>query len=640
MVKKHIDRARRALGNILPGPGARKAPSGPKEDLIRELMAGAHAGRGGSADDRASRLDSVTAEIDRLLPARRGPEHLQPASTPAELLHGPRPDVLGLIVADVARRELIIPYRFDEGLGTVFLAVARTPNAERDSAYRQMLRLKTGRAVEPSYWTHPDQQILSELISRWYGSPDDKELAHSTEALARRYAEAEPATSAHMHASPDQETRKFILDLLRNAYLGGVNDVKILPTHERTLIKYKENSRSKLPAHLGNIHFPTATAAYLVRIIKQLCTPEVPIHILDAPQKGTLTLAIPTEDGKGTKWVEGRVSLTPGPWGQTCIIRLFQDESVPTNFFEIVDDPFTQHHMVEAIQKSRPMLVIAAPPGEGKSTILHAAYSPPILDTVANDVFSIETPIERRRSDWVQWTPTEKAPMEKLLEDSLQSSPDYLIVGEATSPKAADTLLHASVTAIPVATTVHAKSAPLAIHRLLDLGMDRKRLAVQLDLIVATRLIPRVCPECKGDPLQITPELHAWLRAEQFFEEEIAVATIFDPRGCALCEGTGLRGKKAVFETLHVTPRAREIIAEEPLDLIDEYLRAELIVIGSQPLRRAVIAQVVAGVAPRTALHPFPYMTELELDLWRRQHRPTWRASVRLLTSRSAHQAE
>ena len=219
--------------------------------------------------------------------------------------------------------------------------------------------------------------------------------------------------------------------------------------------------------------------------------------------------------------------------------------------------------MFEEIQKAMKadsgMVLVCGPTGSGKTSTLYAVIRD--IDVSERNVVTIEDPVEIQL-DGVTQIPVNEAQgntFAALLRSVLRQDPDAILVGEVRDPETARIALQAAITGHLVFSTVHSKDTIGTIFRLLDLGVEPYLVASGLQLVLAQRLVRKLCPACKiADASRRPSSSRAWARPAKACEK------IYSPRGCPKCVGTGFVGRRGVFELLKVTDEMREIIMKNP----------------------------------------------------------------------------
>jgi general secretion pathway protein E len=256
--------------------------------------------------------------------------------------------------------------------------------------------------------------------------------------------------------------------------------------------------------------------------------------------------------------VDYRVSFTPAMYGQKCVIRVLDTASAPRYLWDLHLPDWMFQAIDKAIRGDSGMVLVCGPTGSGKTASLYAALRS--IDSGERNVVTIEDPVEIQIEGITQMPVNEEQgnTFPALLRSVLRQDPDVVLVGEVRDGETAKTAMQAAMTGHLVFSTVHARDTISAIFRLQDLGIEPYLIASGLHILLAQRLVRRLCPFCKVG-VRPTPEQAALL-------EPVAgkVGRIFRSQGCARCLGTGFAGRQGVFEVLVITEAIREAIAKTP----------------------------------------------------------------------------
>jgi type II secretory ATPase GspE/PulE/Tfp pilus assembly ATPase PilB-like protein len=257
--------------------------------------------------------------------------------------------------------------------------------------------------------------------------------------------------------------------------------------------------------------------------------------------------------------VDYRVSFAPAMHGQKLVIRVLDTANAPLHIDDLLIPAAARDHIRRVCEQDSGMVLVCGPTGSGKTTTLYAFLRD--IDSSQRNVITIEDPVEIQL-DGVTQIPVNEPQgntFSALLRSVLRQDPDVLLVGEIRDAETARVAVQAGMTGHLVFSTVHARDAISGMFRLLDLGVEPYVVATGLHLVVAQRLVRQLCPSCKV-ATPITPK-----QAKRMADVGITgVAKVYQPKGCRKCLGTGFRGRRCVFEMVHVTAALRETILKKP----------------------------------------------------------------------------
>jgi type IV pilus assembly protein PilB len=251
------------------------------------------------------------------------------------------------------------------------------------------------------------------------------------------------------------------------------------------------------------------------------------LNVTEEPQDGRFDIQIGSQD------VDVRVSMIPGAWGEVIVCRLLNPSGAIVSMEELGFRPDALKKIEEAISKPNGAIFNTGPTGSGKTTTLYAILQK--LNKPEVKIITLEDPIEYRIEgiDQSQINPSKNYDFASGLKHALRQDPDVIMVGEVRDKETAETALQAALTGHQVLTTLHTNSAPSSIPRLLDMGVKPFLLSGSINLIIAQRLVRKICKVCRGQ----------------------------NSATCTACKGTGYHGRVALIETMQITPRIEALIA-------------------------------------------------------------------------------
>ncbi|QXD17295.1 GspE/PulE family protein [Rhodocaloribacter litoris] len=310
------------------------------------------------------------------------------------------------------------------------------------------------------------------------------------------------------------------------------------------------------------------------------------------------------QDGFIQRWIDGalirfRVSVLPIASAaqeiraESIVIRVLDDRKVLTDLRELgmLDDALERFQ--RAIRQPYGMVILTGPTGSGKSTTLVAALHQVISPDV--NVLTVEDPVEYIIKGVRQVKLNHKLDLEGALRAILRHDPDIVMVGEMRDRATAELAIKLANTGHLTFSTLHTNDAPSAVSRLYKMGVEPFLIAYAINLVVAQRLIRKLCPACKTADTDPDPVL---LHMLGFTDEEIAATTFYRPGNdpqCHTCQGHGYKGRRAICETLYFTREIRHLIAEAGDKIDEEALRDRAVADGMLTLQDAARVLVRMG---------------------------------------------
>jgi general secretion pathway protein E len=267
------------------------------------------------------------------------------------------------------------------------------------------------------------------------------------------------------------------------------------------------------------------------------------------PQDGRLSVAI------GEKAIDLRVSTLPAQHGERVVMRLLDKSHGHLHLDQLGMPGPALRAFRSALAEPNGIVLVTGPTGSGKTTTLYAGVS--LLNDRTRNILTVEDPIEYALEGvgQTQVNPRIGMTFAAGLRAILRQDPDIVMVGEIRDAETAQIAVQASLTGHLVLSTVHTNSAISAVTRLRDMGIEPFLLASTLKVIVAQRLVRKLCPACRK-PVATGSRERQLLGAS-------APAEIFEPAGCPVCKNTGYQGRAGIYEVVTVGDDLRRMIHED-----------------------------------------------------------------------------
>lgn len=381
---------------------------------------------------------------------------------------------------------------------------------------------------------------------------------------------------------------RIVASTLKNAVAENASDIHIEPQRLRTRIRFRVDGRLQERASLPiELHHP------IVSRIKVLS--DLKIDEMRVPQDGRFRTIIFGRD------IDFRVATFPTPAGEKVALRVLD----PTVGLKGVENLGLQDQSAElvkeAIKKPFGMVLVTGPTGSGKTTTLYALLQ--ILNGEDSNIVSLEDPVEYfvEGVNQSQVHPEIGYDFSSGLREILRQDPDVIMVGEIRDTETAQLAVHAALTGHIVLSTLHTNNALGVIPRLIDMGVDSFLLPSALNLMIAQRLIRRLCENCKTSaeaPADvqkiITEEINKLpAKAKSMVEFKAPYKTYTAP-GCKVCGGKGTTGRIAIFEVLAMNRGIAEAISGEvsEIKIADEAKKQGMITMRQDGILKALRGRV------------------------------------------------
>jgi general secretion pathway protein E len=469
-----------------------------------------------------------------------------------------------------ALRHLMVPLSLEDQVLT--LATADPFNAEG----LENIQRSTGCTVRPVVAAKSD---INKIITEFYGFKSavvkaEQGLAPPVGALSSLEQYVRLKSVKEMEAT-DQHIVNAVDFLFTYAFDQRASDIHVEPRRERARI------RLRIDGLLHTIHrVPSVIHPALVSRIKMLS--RLDIAERRRPQDGRIKVAHKGRD------FEIRVSTLPTAFGEKVVMRIFDPEILLQDISQIGFTPEQLQTYQRLAAAPHGIILVTGPTGSGKTTTLYSTLS--VLATEERNVTTVEDPIEMIHEDFNQVgvQPQVGLTFATTLRHILRQDPDIIMVGEIRDAETAENAIQAALTGHLVLSTLHTNDAPTAITRLADMGLPRYLVGSTILLVVAQRLVRRICPHCIEEYEPAPEELDSLdLPAAG------RPARLRRGRGCAQCRLTGHHGRTGIFEMMAVTPGLRTLIhggADQAAILAAA--RRE----GMRTLREAGVQKVLRGL--------------------------------------------
>lgn len=481
-------------------------------------------------------------------------------------------NILNLILADFARTRRCIPIR---KRGRMLDVIVSDPS---DVSLLSDLRFITGCEIQP-YVT--SKKILDEAIARHYGEVES--LATVTEDIIKSKelefveAEEEEAVASELLAqAEDPPVVRYVNSLIREGIAKFASDLHIEP--------YKKSLRMRIRID-GKLHDLPSPSWKLRRAITSRIKVMANLDLAEhrVPQDGRILVKY-----QGST-VDLRISTTPTIYGEKVVIRILDKSAVPLDMEKLGMDKRALKNFEEAINMPHGLLLVTGPTGSGKTTTLYSALTR--INRPDINIMTIEDPVEFDFPGVNQISIREKIGLTfaNALRSFMRQDPDVIMVGEIRDEETADIAIRASLTGHLVLSTLHTNDAPSAITRLQDIGVEPYLIASSLTLVMAQRLVRKICEKCKEE-VKVSEDIlkKAGLDPSVFNE-----TVFYKGKGCPRCNNTGYKGREGIFEVLSVSSTIRKMITEgKPLDMIRNAAKKE----GLLTLREVAIEKLKAGL--------------------------------------------
>jgi len=255
--------------------------------------------------------------------------------------------------------------------------------------------------------------------------------------------------------------------------------------------------------------------------------------------------------------IDVRVSSLPTIYGEKIVMRILDKSAVNHNLDALGLEPKMLERFKKTLQLPHGIIIVTGPTGSGKSTTLYSALN--ALKDPRKNITTVEDPVEYRQRGINQTQVKTEIGLTfaSCLRSILRQDPDIILIGEIRDKETMEIAIKASLTGHLVLSTFHTNDAPSAISRFVYMGLEPYLLGSTLNMIIAQRLVRRVCEKCR-QPATLTEDI---IKRLKLTPEQLAGATLYEGKGCAECGNSGYRGRLPIFEFLVMDNEIRDLIA-------------------------------------------------------------------------------
>ncbi len=380
------------------------------------------------------------------------------------------------------------------------------------------------------------------------------------------------------YSAGDAPIVKLVNSILTKAVNEEVSDIHIEPFEKSLQVRYRLDGSLYQSMNLP-ISIKNAITSRL-KILSGLNIAERRV-----PQDGRIKMRL----GRG-KVIDFRVSTLPTLFGEGCVLRILDKSSLNVDLTKMGFEEDTLEILERCIYRPYGLVLVTGPTGSGKTTTLYSVLNK--LNREDTKILTAEDPIEFNFKGINQVHVREEVGMTfaAALRAFLRQDPDIIMVGEIRDLETAEIAIKAAMTGHLVLSTLHTNDSPSTVGRLVDIGIPPYMLASSVSMVLSQRLIRRLCPECKVPAQGLAQDE---LEAMGFSAEEIPDLDIYEPKGCAKCNGSGYKGRIGLYELMEVTGEVRKAINAASAE---DQLRKVAIREGMVTLRESGLKKIRKGL--------------------------------------------
>jgi len=390
---------------------------------------------------------------------------------------------------------------------------------------------------------------IVEALNRFYPIEGTKEMIAELEEEGEDISDAVDFEAIReediLGMASEAPVIKLVNQILYQAVKQGASDIHIEPYEKELRVRYR------IDGVLYTVMSPPKRVqpalVSRVKIMAQLNIAEK-----RQPQDGRIQIKI------ADRPIDIRVSVLPVTHGERIVMRLLDKSKSFKNLSELNWSERDYRVVTQAMNQPNGIILLTGPTGSGKTSTLYAILQE--LNTPKVNIMTVEDPVEYQVSGIAQIQVREKVNLTfaMALRSILRQDPDIVMVGEMRDKETGQISVQAALTGHLVLSTLHTNSAPATVTRLIDMGIEPYLIASTLNLVIAQRLVRRLCESCKTP---YTPDQDT-LNSINMTKKEAKDITFYKPVGCDECMHTGYSGRLAIFEVMAVTEELSRMISE------------------------------------------------------------------------------
>lgn len=396
----------------------------------------------------------------------------------------------------------------------------------------------------------PDDRASIETVRRILGSQLRVAVAEPNTlnaAINRVYLNQATAPNGLPTAAAEVDLVGLLDSVFKEAYLRRSSDIHLMQDEFGLRIRLRVDG--ELQDYVTDSAHDTTVANGLISRIKVLANLDIAEQ--REPQDGGMTYYLPPPIDSE---FNVRVATAPTRLGERVTMRVLGQDAQDLTLEKIGMSEPDMLMFNKAIRKPFGMILLTGPTGSGKSTTLFAALRE--ISSPSINIMTVENPVEYVIEGVSQIQTGAKITFASALRSLLRHDPDVLMVGEIRDEETADTALKAAMTGHLVFSTLHTNTAAGTVSRLIDIGCEPFLIGSTMNAVIAQRLVRKLCSHCKTSHAATDEE-------KNLLDLPVETqAQIYEPKGCAFCQGSGYRGRLGLFETLWFDEELSKLVAK------------------------------------------------------------------------------
>ncbi len=490
------------------------------------------------------------------------------------------PEVVELIPVEIAKKNMIMPIHRIKSFLTLAMVDPTALEIIED------IRFRTSLSIQPVISSGSG---IMNAINKYYGTSDSlrvkkvlDEIEQAEETAVRVIEEEEDYDIEELVQSTEEAP---IITLVNTVFIDairkGASDLHFEPFKKSFRVRYRLD---------GTLHemmnLDTRFKNPVVSRVKILANMDIAEKRL--PQDGQIKMKLKLESGN-RKDVDMRVSTVPTVFGEKLVVRILDKSMMKLDLTKLGFEKKSLDIFKNAICRPWGIILVTGPTGSGKTNTLYSAIL--TLNALEKNIMTAEDPVEVHITGINQINVKDEIGLSfsASLRSFLRQDPDIMLVGEMRDFETVDIAIKAALTGHLVFSTLHTNDAVTTITRLMNMDVEPYLIADSVVLIVAQRLVRRLCQKCRSPhklPLEALVDIG-------FSQEEAKDVKVYKPNGCSLCHNTGYQGRIGLFEVLEITEEIKGLILSRERS---SKIKEQTIKQGMTTLRQSGLVKIKQGI--------------------------------------------
>jgi type IV pilus assembly protein PilB len=488
-------------------------------------------------------------------------------------------ETVDLIKKEIAEELKIIPIEFKAN--QIIFATS-----EPDDHLVMRIKERTALPADKVKFVITSETAMKNAFSTYYGLVEKMGQDATLQEIFKDKAKGAPGETEEMDQQQGVEDEnvtedsapviKLVNALISEAVRKRASDIHMNPFQKNMVLRYRIDGvlqTQKSP--------PKQYRSAIVSRIKVMS--RMDIMERRAAQDGRIKIKVQN------KIIDLRVSVLPTIYGENVVMRILDQEGLMLDLSKLGFEPKELDLYKDAIQSPYGLILHTGPTGSGKTTTLYSALS--TINDISRNIMTLEDPVEYQLPGIVQIQINHDIGFDFVvaLRSVLRQDPNIMMVGEIRDKETADIAISAAMTGHLLFSTLHTNDAPATIMRLIDMGVDPIYVGSSVRIIIAQRLLRKVCQNCKKE---YTPDDDE-LQKLQVARKQLEGLKVYKGEGCPTCNGSGYKGRVAIYEIMPMTQELADMVFRRA-DLNE--LKAQAEKDGMRTLRNVAVEKWKNGI--------------------------------------------